>query len=90
MAYIVREALLEELAVIFEKTDPEGAEQFGVLQCLRALRKAPVVDFVPVKHGRWVRHELAPMYRCSECKYGAFNTDWDFCPGCGAKMDLED
>ena len=100
MTYIEREALLEELIRIFEKTDPEGAEQIGVLQCLRALRKAPVVDLVSAKRGWWLLLDEcsnAGVY-CSNCHKKVYREEsWyanvkiksKYCPNCGAKMDLE-
>ena len=48
------------------------------------------IEFVPVKHGRW-EHDV-----CSVCgeewfDYGRMKPmRTDYCPGCGAKMDLED
>lgn len=54
---------------------------------------ATAVDFVEVKHGEWIKrtfivfdNEIKEGYHCSVC-----NTTWDtntnFCPNCGAKMD---
>ena len=58
---------------------------------------APTVDAVEVVHGRWIekwhRNILGdyPRFHCSECgedKPNAIHTN--YCPNCGAKMDLED
>ena len=59
--------------------------------------KFPSVDVAPVRHGRWEKQ--SGLYSCSECgmtcpydvqadviEYWACN----YCPNCGAKMDLED
>lgn len=54
------------------------------------------VDAVEVVHGKWEKH-LAPYtddyYSCTHCN-GNFMTEaapyWNYCPNCGAKMDLED
>lgn len=49
-------------------------------------------DVAPVIHARW---EIVCMNRrkCSNCNLSR-NTDiesaWNYCPRCGAKMDLED
>ena len=53
---------------------------------------APTIDAEPVRHGRWV-HDINNMYGCSEC--GARETMSpkklkNYCPSCGAKMDLEE
>lgn len=58
-------------------------------------------DVVPVVHGRWqgtadgyADGELVyDMWECSVCGFDADGAEekpcWDFCPNCGAKMDLE-
>lgn len=55
---------------------------------------APTVDADPVVHGKWIlKHVGAGHYwECSSCHknpciYVTENTN--FCPNCGAKMDLE-
>ena len=44
---------------------------------------------VQQKTGRWVFDELLDKhYYCSECK--SMGVDyWDYCPNCGAKMEVE-
>ena len=66
------------------------------------IKNAPTVDAEPVRHGRWIckREVLIEDYYCSVCGaeaigYDCLNGDYigvesDFCPHCGAKMDLED
>ena len=62
-----------------------------------AILKIPVADVAPVRHGRWEKQ--SGLYSCSECgmtcpydvqadviEYWACN----YCPNCGAKMDLND
>jgi hypothetical protein len=54
-------------------------------------------DVEPVRRGRWVKMtgmmppEFTGHYQCSECdwfckKHSIKETDFDFCPGCGADM----
>ena len=56
----------------------------------------PTVDAVEVVHGRWEKvSETMPIYRCSICKErnlykNGNNVLSNYCPHCGAKMDLED
>lgn len=60
-----------------------------------ALDRIPVMDAEPVRHGKWIPHEDedGEHYgdKCSECgewyvmPYGKTN----FCPHCGARMDLD-
>lgn len=60
----------------------------------------PAADVVPVRRGHWVKMtgmmppEFTGHYECSECrwfckKHGVKETDFDFCPGCGADMRVE-
>ena len=55
-------------------------------------------DVAPVRHGYWIEQEnWAPddyYYTCSACRED-YNTidgtpDYNFCPNCGAKMDLKE
>ena len=46
-------------------------------------------DVAPVRHGRWIiLDEVENKFECSEC-HGKERMKRDFCPNCGAKMDLE-
>ena len=56
--------------------------------------KCPTIDAEPVRHGRWI--EDGGFNTCSLCgnsfdRYddGGYYQDFDYCPKCGAKMDLE-
>ena len=51
-------------------------------------------DVVPVVHGQWI--EDHDYLKCPECgvmvkrDFTFFDVgDWNFCPNCGEKMDLE-
>lgn len=62
---------------------------------IRLLEKAPTVDAVPVVHGRWI--EDHDYLKCPECgvmvkwDFTFFDIgNWNYCPNCGAKMDIED
>ena len=58
----------------------------------------PSADVAPVRHGRWIDEEPT-VIKCSACGE-EFNDEivymtypynnLRYCPGCGAKMDLED
>lgn len=53
----------------------------------KIIDEAPTVDAVPVVHGHWEDYLKSGLkYRCSFCK-SRFNTAWEYCPHCGAKMD---
>ncbi len=64
----------------------------GIRKALRIIEQAPVVDAVPVVHGRWEscyedwRHQLEGN-KCSVCGYEYYGNLFNYCPNCGAKMD---
>ena len=83
--YIERELAIEALS------RGEGC----VNVCRRAIERILAADVAPVRHGRWIWHSEERGYLCSECGSGCllnYESDWhksDWCPHCGAKMDLE-
>ena len=46
-------------------------------------------DVAPVRHGRWL-HRKNGVASCSECEVNTVEDETNYCPNCGAKMDLED
>ncbi len=55
-----------------------------------AINRTPAADVEPVRHGRKIEDgDIGVFYLCSLCgeclPYGA-----NYCPYCGAKMELED
>ena len=84
--YISREAALTALqdSDLFNTTERQ----------LRAIRELPAADVAEVVHGRWIWNEEGEIdweqfYRCSNCGDKEY---WEsnFCPNCGAMMDLEE
>ena len=63
-----------------------------------AILKIPTADVAPVRHGRWLGWGKSgtPTYEnygtCSVCGEDAeiYTEHRNYCPNCGAKMDLED
>ena len=53
----------------------------------------PSVDAAPVVHGRWIEkpYLFGTTKYCSICglNYGMPHGVFNYCPNCGAKMDLE-
>ena len=84
--YISRDAALTAL---------QKPELFNVSpRFLQILRDLPAADVEPVRHGHWTRkkdNEGFPYFEHEECgkKYRLIG-DLQYCPHCGAKMDLED
>ena len=100
--YIEREAISEEIRKYYYKNPPnfsyaEGFDR-GLDRAQRAILDAPAADVAPVRHGRWVDAypdiEPNPMFMygiCSECGFEQGISKYlNYCPNCGAKMDLED
>ena len=64
-----------------------------------AINRTPAADVEPVRHGRWVDY-MVRDWRCSECGQKiikvrnvdgyCYNDKPNYCPNCGAKMDLEE
>ena len=54
-----------------------------------AIRKIQATDVAPVRHGKWLHRKNGAAY-CSECKIDTIEDETNYCPNCGAKMDLED
>lgn len=57
-------------------------------------------DVAPVRHGRWIMTAYTTIskrnriisnkrFSCSECAYTNGRNKSNYCPNCGAKMDLE-
>jgi hypothetical protein len=59
------------------------------------LSEQPTVDAVEVLHGQWVSDEGDVLFHCSECEtqistsWDYDDLQWNYCPNCGAKMDLK-
>ena len=55
-----------------------------------------LIEVAPVRHGRWIsknHHGYEWTFVCSNCDYVdgyPFNDRHNYCPNCGAKMDLSD
>ena len=54
------------------------------------IQNMPHADVAPVRHGRWlcVDTDTEEFFLCNRCKEREY---WEsnYCPNCGAKMDLE-
>ena len=92
--YIEREAILSEI----ERREAlmVGDKRISVDAMKHFIKNRPSSDVAPVRHGRWIEHKhfhhdhyIDSTYECSECKAEEPLTS-DYCPNCGAKMDLED
>lgn len=66
-----------------------------IKECLDKTKNTPTEDVAPIMHGVWVYDEKEACFECNACGYSALNNyrglsaDSDYCPHCGAKMDLK-
>lgn len=66
----------------------------------KIIRSAPVADAEPVVHGCWIEYtkviipepynKWEQAWKCSECGFDDGFVAYNFCPNCGARMDLEE
>lgn len=83
--YIKKEEALE----IVKRTSGDYAAAFS------EIRKLPMADVAPVVHGKWIyKKEWGRLItnECSICKQILTTQNGElmnYCPHCGAKMDLE-
>ena len=97
--YIDRDALFSYLIKSTGfRTNCDGCTDIDCVDCIanEAIKRFPTI-VAPVRHGRWVDHCVRD-WRCSECgdkiiKFRSvdgycYDDKPNFCPNCGAKMDL--
>lgn len=91
----------DELEKVWTIASPEPYST-DAAEVLDSIRGAPTVDAVPVVHGRWGQTNDdwygLTTFQCSACgeeycfeyaeDLSALN--YNYCPNCGARMDLED
>ena len=95
---IDREGLLARLNELYRLSaiNGLGLEPVIAMKDIKALIfRMPEVEAVPVKHGQWIPvlngidDDTNPAFDCSECD-AMCNKKHNYCPACGAKMDLEE
>lgn len=100
--YISREAALKTLCKYCDP-EPDGSMPCDGCHPPCAdyedFKTIPAADVAPVVHGRWVKMtgmmppEYVGHYECSECMWHGSHkdhrpeTELNYCPNCGAKMD---
>lgn len=75
---------------VFGENLREDAAVAGALEAVaQVIDILPAADVQEVRHGRWENdgHTLA----CSNCHtINIRGIAWDYCPNCGAKMEIEE
>lgn len=98
MRPIDADELSKDIEEAYKKAEEEGWKPGDVARILCAIVAAPTLDLEPVRHGRWIHTDMARKWKgkdeCSECGYhDRFRLDlsaFNYCPNCGARMDLEE
>ena len=103
--YIEREYLIAKInTVMSQKKYAKGSPSHFVFELFTVVLKGvPTADVVEVKHGEWeaVHYEGGifdgtNFEKCSVCQFERlfedvnFKTTYNYCPNCGAKMDLKE
>ena len=88
--YIERETVLNALSVFNDRI--HGNEHFlnGIETAKEIVDKTLSADVAPVVRGKWEYHGMVcglEKCNCSLCGWHSFKRT-NFCPNCGAKMDL--
>ena len=99
--YIEKDALVRMLRA---KAEMGRLSEYSVCfdNVAKMIELLPAADVEEVKHGKWIGKQLDNFRKyevtCSNCgwigieNYDSYNdpSDFNYCPNCGAKMDLED
>lgn len=100
--YISREALIDRLNNNLSACNHGTFSEMCYADAIETVKNLPAADVEPVRHGEWLRTEddwsSLVTIQCSACGgEWCFEIDEDvqllgynYCPGCGCKMDLED
>lgn len=79
--------------------DNDGYAIMRVSDVWDSIDKAPTIDAAPIVHGKWIMdaNENPYIRICSICGYSrprmndhGFYCKINYCPTCGAKMDLKE
>ena len=77
---------------LMDEANSDGA--YGYVDA-KQISEAPTVDAIPVVHGKWIDVREKRLFGdhyflCSNCKSrNGSMIPFNYCPNCGAKMDLE-
>lgn len=86
----------------YQTNNLDDAYEQGWDEALSYIEKISAADIAPVVHGRWITTSgevfpgssqfLCYSHKHEECGFqyvGLNENEYDYCPKCGAKMDLE-
>ena len=81
-----------DLAIEMITKDAPDLVYYSKKEAIDCLKCVPISDVQEVKHAKW---EMVGNYKveCTNCHHIRdikTQCGWNFCPTCGAKIDLED
>ena len=93
--YISRETMIKLVRSMAENAETNGfMHDREVIECvMTTLVCVPLADVAPVVHGHWIRQDDSfTRFKCSnpECGIENCNGFENYCPNCGAKMDIDE
>jgi len=74
-----------ELDLVLKEVEPDYRPQLA-----RRISEIPAADVAPVVRGRWIDVEDSPLSTCSVCGFSLGSYTFNYCPNCGAKMEVQD
>ena len=88
MIIMANEKLLINVNDVYSLFDKSGFARLHVAD----IDTIPRVNVEPVRHGQWIEYQIPPIICCSNCDWATDvkEKNFNYCPNCGAKMDLED
>ena len=75
---------------------PTKCRECPLVNIIRLIEQYDTADVAPVVHGYWEyigtdTDKMENVFRCSSCANRiGLEQETDYCPNCGAKMDLEE
>lgn len=92
--YIDRQVAIKDVYAIHTVDTEYEAALIDRLDVRYVLEALPSADVEPVRHGRWMWHDVngVAFYvkECSACGWvHALSSNYLYCPNCGARMDGE-
>lgn len=89
--YVDRKAL--ESAMTMAAVNGKDRDRRIWAKAICILHDMPTADVATVRHGQWVEKEkytFGIMCDCSLCENRILDNGhiWNYCPNCGAKMDM--
>lgn len=95
MRLINADVAIEQIEDIHEQL----GDYYTIEDVIADIDTMPTVDIKPTKHGHWVEYPKPHYFKCSECEYIVpyrkavsvnGEREYNYCPSCGAIMDLEE